>query len=436
MNQPDLFLDPTRLFERLITENHLCESFKAVKKNKGSAGIDGVSIASFETNLDKELGQLAKDLANWTYKPQPVRQVEIPKPGSKEKRKLGVPCVRDRVVQTAIKQLLEPILEPLFSTHSYGFRPGRNQRQAVEAAREYVKSGKDWVVDIDLSQFFDRVCHDRLMSRLSQVIADKRILRLIGMTLRSGTMRGGMFSASLEGTTQGSPLSPLLSNFVLDELDKRLEQRGFPFCRFADDCNAFVGSKKAALRLMDNLTSFIEGKLKLKVNHEKSQVAESRYVKFLGMTIICGTVAISAVSLQRAMDKVRELTPRGTHWTLERSVKEFNKWYRGWSSYYSMTQYPAQLGKIEAHYRRRMRSRLVSQQKSRRNLFNKLRKRGVSRRTAAKAAFSNRKRWALSKAYAVNRAYPNIWFEQQGLFIRSDENHEWWFEKDKWIQLT
>ena len=231
MEQRNLFFNPERLFEELCSEDILRTAFKSVKKNKGAPGIDGVSVEDFAANIDKELGQLQQELKSWTYKPQPVRLVEIPKPGSDEKRKLGVPNVRDRTVQTAMKQLLEPILEPLFSEHSYGFRPGRNQQQAVEAVREFVKSGKEWCVDIDLSKFFDRVGHDRLMSRLATVMPDKRILRLIGLTLRSGIMHNGIVSATTEGTTQGSPLSPLLSNFVLDELDKRLEQRGYSFCR-------------------------------------------------------------------------------------------------------------------------------------------------------------------------------------------------------------
>lgn len=436
MEQRNLFFDPERLFEELCTRDRLLTGFKAVKKNKGSAGIDGVRIEDFDANLDEELGKLEQELASWSYKPQPVRQVEIPKPGSKEKRKLGVPTIRDRVVQTAIKQLLEPMLEPLFSDHSYGFRPGRNQQQAVEAARDFVNSGKEWCVDIDLSKFFDRVGHDRLMSRLSQVVADNRIMRLIGMTLRSGIVKDGLHSATTEGTTQGSPLSPLLSNFVLDELDKRLEQRGFSFCRFADDCNVFVGSRKAAERLMGNLTGFIEGKLKLKVNREKSQVARSRFVKFLGMTIVAGTIAISQKSLDRAMTKVRDLSPRGTHLSLENSIEAYNRWYRGWANYYKMTQYPAQLAKIEAHFRRRIRSRLVSQHKTKRSLLKTLSKHGVPRRMAAKAIFSNRKRWALSHTRAVERAYSNLWFEQRGLYTLSEQKLEGWFDRRKWIRLT
>lgn len=436
MEEQTIFFDPERLFEELCTRDRLLAGFKAVRKNKGSAGIDGVSLETFEAKLEEELGRLQKELASWAYKPSPVRQVEIPKPGSKEKRKLGVPTIRDRIVQTAIKQLLEPTLEPLFSEHSYGFRPGRSQKQAVEAARDFVKSGKEWCVDIDLSKFFDRVGHDRLMSRLSIVITDKRILRLIAMTLRSGVMKDGLYSSTTEGTTQGSPLSPLLSNFVLDELDKRLEQRGYSFCRFADDSNVFVGSKKAAERLMDNLTGFIEGKLKLQVNRNKSKVAKSQFVKFLGMTIVAGTIAISPISLGRAMTKVRELSPRGTNLTLEQTVLEFNKWYRGWSSYYRMTQYPAQLAKIEAHFRRRIRSRLVSQHKSKRSLINKLRKQKVSWRAIRKAVFSNQGRWALSHSKALEIGYSNQWFERQGLHTTSDKQLEDWFELGRWIKFT
>jgi group II intron reverse transcriptase/maturase len=207
-----------------------------VKKNQGSPGVDGVTIEEFESRLDEELSRLKEELESWTYKPSPVRRVEVPKPGGKGIRLLGVPTVRDRVVQTTLKELLEPIFEPLFSDHSYGFRPERNQRQAVEAARRIVAAGKPYVVDIDLSKFFDRIQHDRLIARLSEHVGDKRILRLIGLQLRSGIMANGLVTSSTEGAVQGSPLSPLLSNMVLDELDKELERRGLEFCRFADDC--------------------------------------------------------------------------------------------------------------------------------------------------------------------------------------------------------
>ena len=433
-----LFTDERSLFEKLCSLEYLKEGFRAVKKNKGAPGIDGVTIEEFGNRLDKERAQLKEGLESWTYKPKPVRRVEIPKPGKNAGvRLLGVPCVDDRVIHATLKILLEPILDPAFSDNSYGFRPGRNQRQAIEAAQRIVRSGKEHVVDIDLSKFFDRVHHDRLMSRLSISIPDKRILRIIGNILRSGVMKGGLIAPTKEGTVQGSPLSPLLSNVVLDELDKELERRGLEFCRFADDCNIFVGSRKSADRVMKSISKFIEGKLKLLINQEKSKVALSKFVKFLGMTIIIGTIAISAKSINNAMAKVKEMTPRGTHMKLEETIKQFNSWYTGWASYYSMTQYPSQLGKIEAHFRRRIRSRLIDQQKKKRNLFNKFVKRSVPRSLAAKTAFSNRGRWALSLTRATHMAYPNRWFIQvMSQRIKSEDEQAHWFELDQWIKIT
>jgi group II intron reverse transcriptase/maturase len=329
-------------------------------------------------------------------------------------------------------------LDPQFSKHSYGFRPGKNQRQAVEAAQEIVRGrGKEIVVDLDLSKFFDRINHDRLIYRLGERIPDKRILRLIGKTLRSGIMENGTVKPTNEGSIQGSPLSPLLSNVVLDELDKELESRGLEFCRFADDCNVFVKTKKSGQRVMASVRKFIEKKLKLVVNEEKSKVARTSEVKFLGMTIVEGMIAISRKSYLKAMKVVKELTPRGTSLKLETTIEEINKWYRGWSAYYSMTQFPAQLGAIEAHIRRRLRARLVDQQKKRRNLFRKLKQRGVSHKMAVKAVFSNKKRWALSHTQAVEKAFPNKWFIQEmGQFIRSNETHPHWNDRNMWVSLT
>ena len=436
MSGRDLLTDERRLFEELCTTAWLEAGFRNVRKNKGAPGIDGVTIAAFESRLDEELGQLKAELESWTYKPSPVRRVEIPKPGGRGTRLLGVPTVRDRVVHATLKLLLEPIFEPLFSDHSYGFRPGRNQGQAVEAARKIVAGGKRYVVDLDLSKFFDRIHHDRLIARLGQTIPDKRILRLVGLILRSGIMANGLVTPSTEGAVQGSPLSPLLSNIVLDELDKELERRGLEFCRFADDSNIFVTTPKAAERVMASIGGYIEKRLKLVVNREKSQVARSERVKFLGMTIVGDTIAISHKALQGAMAKVKELTPRGTHLTLEASIERINSWYAGWSSYFAMTYYPSQLKKIEAHIRRRLRSRLVDQQKSRRNLFRKLVKRGVPRPQAATAVFSNKGRWALSHTFAVSRAYPVGWFvSEMGQAIRSNGQLPHWFDVDRWIRL-
>lgn len=439
MRQKELFEEDSRyLFEKLCAMDHLDAGFSAVKKNKGAPGIDGVTISEFEGNLEKELRLLKRELEEWKYMPQPVRRVEIPKPGKNAGvRLLGVPSVRDRVVQATLKLIMEPILEPKFSANSYGFRPGRNQKQAVEAAKAIVRSGKEYVVDIDLSKFFDRVQHDRLMHRLSTMIEDKRVLRVIGLILRSGIMQDGLVSPSIEGTPQGGPLSPLLSNVVLDELDKELELRGLPFCRFADDCNVFTGSQKSADRVMASISKFIEKKLKLKINRDKSQVALSKYVKFLGMTIICGMIAISSVSLKRAMTKVKELTPRGTHLPIEKTIDRINDWYMGWSAYYSITNYPNQLYWIEAHIRRRLRSRIVDQHKRERYLVKKLIKRGVSKSLASRTVYSNKGRWVLSHTRAVEKAYPNPWFiTKMNLKVRSDKCYAHWKPVGHGIKVT
>ncbi len=437
MNDDARLIEEPSLFDHLCSAELLSAGFKQVKKNKGKPGIDGVSIEDFESSLDEELSQLQQELTDWTYTPSPVRRVEIPKPGGKGVRRLGIPTVRDRVVQTAMKMLLEPIFEPHFSPHSYGFRPGRSPQQAVQAAQQIVNSGKPYVVDIDLSKFFDRINHDRLISRMGQAIADKRILRLVGNLLRSGVMINGIVNPSKEGAMQGGALSPLLSNIVLDELDQELEKRGLEFCRFADDCNIFVTSQKAADRVMKTVSQFIEKKLKLKVNQEKSQVAKSDAVKFLGFTVVKGTIAIAHQALQTAMDRVKALTPRGTHKTLDRTLDEINQWYVGWSNYYSLTDYPSQLKKIEAHIRRRLRSRIVSQQKRKQHLYRKLVKRGVPHKQASKGVFSNNKRWQLSNARAVTRAYPNSWFiNLKGQAIRSDRKLDHWFDVSQWIRLA
>lgn len=424
------------LFKELCSKEVLRNAFKAVKRNGGAAGADAQTIEEFESNLEVNLDLLMEELVNWTYEPKPVRRVEIPKPDGGV-RLLGIPCVRDRVIQAAIKSLLESILDPHFSENSYGFRPGKNQQQAVLAAKKIVESGKEYVVDIDLSKFFDTINHDRLISRLSDKVSDKRILRLIGKILRSGIMKDGLVMPTKEGTTQGSPLSPLLSNVVLDELDKELESRGLEFCRFADDANIFVKTEKAAERVMQSVSKFIETKLKLTVNKDKSKIAPSKSVKFLGFTIIVGTIAISLLSMNRAMAKVSELTPRGTHLTTEMTIRKINRWYMGWSAYYGLTQYPSQLQKIEAHVRRRLRARFVRQQKSRRNLMNKLISRNVPRSQAGKTAYSSKGIWAMSHAKGVEKAYPNRWFtKEMGLKIRSNEARNNWFDLRRYIKLS
>ena len=436
MSKIDLFNYQLNLFERICSVEELERGFRLVKRNGGAPGVDGVTVEEFASRAQEELRQLKKDVESWTYEPKPVRRVEIPKSSGNGIRKLGIPTVRDRTLHAAIKAVLEPILDPVFSEHSYGFRPGKNQRQAVEAAQQVVQSGKEYIVDIDLDSFFDRIHHDKLISRLGLIVRDKRVLRLIGIILRSGIMGDGLVKPTSEGSVQGSPLSPLLSNVVLDELDKELERRGLAFCRFADDQQIFVKSQKAAERVMHTVTKFIENKLKLKVNCEKSKVALSKKVKFLGLTIVAGTIAISPQSMQKARDRVKELIPRGTFLSMEQSIERINKWYVGWANYYSMTQYPYQLLTIEAHVRRRLRSRIVDQQKKKRHLFEKLVSMGISRGRAAGSVYSNNRRWVLSNSWAVRNAFNNNWFFKRGQRIFSDRKLAHWFKSDKRIKFT
>jgi RNA-directed DNA polymerase len=426
----------TDLFEKICNINVLREAFKAVKRNKGAPGIDGITIEVYERDLEKNLNQLRNEVLNWTFKPTPVRRVEIPKPGGKGVRLLGVPIINDRVLHMAIKMALEPILDPKFSRNSFGFRPGKNQQQAVQQAQRIVQSGKEYIVDIDLSKFFDRINHDRLIYRLKQHVKDSRILRLIGMILRGGIMIDGVKTPSEEGSVQGSPLSPLLSNVVLDELDKELEKRDLEFCRFADDCNIFAKSQRAADRIMSSIKKFIEKKLKLKVNEEKSKTRKSNEVKFLGMTIVEGAIAISKAAFKKAMEKVKTLIPRGSHLSIEKAIAEVNKWYQGWSSYFKMTQFPAQLHAIEAHIRRRFRARFVKQQKKKRHLMDFLKRKGVSKKGAAKTVYSNRGPWNLSHTRALEKVYSVEWFIKQGQTVISNIQMDHWFGIDKWVKVT
>jgi group II intron reverse transcriptase/maturase len=430
----NLNYDRNELFEAITSERQLEQAFKLVSSNRGAPGVDGVTIDQFEANLKEEIHALSQEVKEWKYKPKPVKRVEIPKPGKQEKRKLGIPCVKDRVVQASIKLSLEPIFEKGFSESSYGFRPERNQKQAIEQAKKHVESGKGWVVDLDLEKFFDRINQDRLMYLLAKEIPDKRVLKLIGMTLHSGVLHHGEFEPSLEGSVQGSPLSPLLSNIVLDELDKELERRGLAFCRYADDANIFVGSQKAAQRILETITNFIEKRLKLKVNQTKSKAALASAVKFLGTTIACGMIIISTASMKHAYAKVRELIPRRTHIPLEKQVEQVNRWYQGWSSYYQITEMPSQLKAVEARIRRRFRAQLIRHHKNRRSLIKKLRQMGVPPRMAQGSVSTNRKTQAQSHTLATSRAWSNKWFEKLGLISVLKRSLPHWKPIDVWIK--
>jgi RNA-directed DNA polymerase len=435
MEQRELFEGTENLFERLCGVETLKAGFHAVRRNGGSPGIDGVTIKAYGARLEEELAQLQAELVGWSYKPNPVRRVEIPKPTGGV-RLLGVPCIRDRVVQASLKLLLEPIFDPEFSESSYGFRPGKSQKQAIEAAEKYAQEGKEYVVDIDLSKFFDRINHDRMIMRVKQKVSDTRIIRLIGLTLRSGVLVNGSIQPTPEGTTQGSPLSPLLSNIVLDELDKELEKRGLSFCRFADDCNIFVKSRKAAERVMASVTKLLEHKMKLVVNREKSKIALTAGVKFLGITIVLGLATISAQAMENGMAKIRELTPRRTSKPFYQTIKEINRWYQGWSGYFQMTHYPNQFARLEAHVRRRLRAQLARNLKHPRSIAKAIGKAGMSKRMAQKTAYGHNSWWALSHSYAFERMYPNKWFLDRGLFLKSKENHSHWFAVSKRVRIS
>jgi group II intron reverse transcriptase/maturase len=425
MKQLTLDQKDTSLFEETISLTQLHTAYAAVRANRGAPGIDGVTIEAFGDNLAEELTTLAQEVREWHYEPSPVRRVRIPKPDGGE-RLLGIPCIRDRVLQYSLKLTIESRFEKTFSESSYGFRPGRNQQQAIQAAKKFVDDGRNWVVDIDLEQFFDRINHDRLITALQRKINDNRIIRLIGKTLRSGILDGEVFCQSGEGAVQGSPLSPLLSNIVLDELDSELGKRKLAFCRYADDCNIFVGSRKAAERIMASITRFIENRMKLKVNRAKSKVALASEVKFLGFTVIEGMLVIAKKSMMRAMETVDRLTPRRTHKPLEKQIDEINQWFLGWTSYYALGECPSQLQVVEAHIRRRLRAQIIRAQKKPRFLVKKLGQLGVPLKQARYAAYRAGNTWRISITKAAHRAWPNRWFEQRGLRTRSDEKHPHW----------
>lgn len=437
MDQLNLEHKGEKLFEQISCVGQLKVAYKAVRANKGAPGIDDVSVEDYGRELEEELSKLSEEVREWTYRPNPVKRVRIPKPGKRnEERLLGIPCVRDRVLQYSLKMTLEELFLGGFSKHSYGFMPGRCQRDAVLAAKELVKSGKEWVVDMDLEKFFDRINHDRIIHLLRRKVSDKRVLRLVGQILRCGIMDNGKLIPNREGAVQGSPLSPLLSNIVLDEFDKELEKRDLAFCRYADDCNIFVRSEKAGRRVMESLTRFIESKLKLKVNQTKSQVALSKTVKFLGMTIYGGMIVIATKSKERGMEMVKALTPRGTHVPLEQQIERINRWYMGWSGYFEMTEMPSQLKAIESYTRRRLRAQLVGAQKRKRYLLRKLIKLGAKPSRAKSTIYSNRGRWRLSHTRVVEKAWSRNWLERRGLETVSQEERPHWKPLDLWFKTS
>ena len=403
------------IMDKISEHGAIREAFQAVQAKQGASGIDGISVWEYESGLVKHINQLHEELRKGSYRPQAVRGVEIPKPNG-GKRQLGIPTVGDRVVQQSIQHALQKVYDPYFSESSYGFRPGRSVHQAVEHAAGYVMEGKVWVVDIDLKSFFDEINHERLMSRLSKAISDERLLKLIRRYLKAGLMQGGLMSQRLAGTPQGGPLSPLLSNIVLDELDRELEARGLSFARYADDCNVFVKSHRSAERVMSSLIRFIEDKLKLRVNRAKSGVRRCDEVKFLGHTIEQnGKIRIADKSIKRFKVKIRELTKRNRGLSFNQVIAEVNLVIQGWAVYYRRCNtWLSSLRDLDGWIRNRLRCYVLKQHQRRYATYRFLRSLGV-RENQAWHAVMYRSWWPMANYPPVMKAMGIRWFIEQGL---------------------
>jgi len=403
--------------EVVVRRDNMEKALKRVMANRGSPGTDGMRVHELPGHLDENWDEIKEQLLNGTYHPSPVRRVEIPKPNGGT-RPLGIPTARDRLIQQAIAQVLTPIFETGFSDASYGFRPGRSAQQAVARAQGYIEEGYAWVVDMDIEKLFDNVNHDALMARVARKVADKRCLKTIRAFLNSGVMEGGLTSPTDIGTPQGGPLSPLLSNIYLDDLDRELERRGHRFVRYADDCNVYVKSERAGHRVMESLTRFLERKLKLKVSARKSAVARPFRVNFLGFSFTGGNNPrrrIAPKAIERLKKRVRELTSRTRGISLEQMVTELNRYLRGWRGYFGFCQTPSVLRDLDSWIRRRLRSFIWKQLKRGRRRFAELKTRGVSKDLAAKTAGSTHGPWHLSRSQALSYAFPNAYFSALGL---------------------
>lgn len=405
------------LMEVVVGRDNMEKALKRVMANKGSPGADGMRVHELPGHLDENWNEIKEQLLSGTYQPSPVRRVEIGKPNGGT-RPLGIPTAIDRLIQQAIAQVLTPIFETGFSDASYGFRPKRSAHQATARAQGYIEEGYAWVVDMDIEKFFDNVNHDALMARVARKVADKRALKTIRAFLNSGVMEGGLTSPTDIGTPQGGPLSPLLSNIYLDDLDRELEKRGHRFVRYADDCNIYVASERAGLRVMESLTRFLEKKLKLKVSAQKSAVTRPFRTSFLGFSFTSGKNPkrrISPKAIDRLKKRVRELTRRTRGISLEQMVAELNRYLRGWRGYFGFCQTPSVLRDLDSWIRRRLRSFIWKQMKRGRRRFAELTAQGVNKDLAAQTAGSTHGPWRVSRSPGLSYAYPNALFNALGL---------------------
>src|SRR6202522_3189472 len=407
----------SRLMEEVCERENLKQALQQVKANKGSAGVDGMTVGGISDYLKQHWPAIREQLLSGTYEPKPVRRVEIPKPDGGV-RKLGIPTVLDRFIQQAVMQVLQRQWDSTFSDHSYGFRPGRSTHQAVAQAQRYIAEGYNWVIDLDLEKFFDRVNHDKLMAQIAKRVEDKRLLKLIRAFLNAGVMENGLVSPGVEGTPQGGPLSPLLSNVVLDELDRELERRGHRFVRYADDCNVYVSSERAGQRVMESITQFITQKLKLKVNEAKSAVARPQERKFLGFSFSAGPEVkrvIAPKAVDRFKQRIREITGRAKGVSMETTMEELAPYMRGWRSYLGFCETPEVLMGLTRWVRLRLRAAMWRQWKTPRRRREALIELGVRERLASNTAGSGRGPWYLAKAKALAVGLSNAYFKSLGL---------------------